>query len=252
MRIATWNVNSIRVRLQQVLSFIGTYKVDTLLMQETKCINEMFPYKAFEDTGFNCAVFGQKSYNGVAIISRYQIKDIKLGNSIFKNGEARYIDALINGFRIACVYIPNGQEVGIPYYFYKLEFFDTLIKHLSKLIPSERVVLGGDFNVTRSDTDVWNPQLWRGKNCCSDAERKKFKTLLNIGLCDVPREEATDKNIFTWWDYRFQSFRLNHGLRLDYILTDKRINALNWQRCIELRQLPHPSDHVPVLVDIED
>ena len=250
MRIASWNVNSIRVRIQQVLNFIDCYSIDILLLQEIKCTTEMFPYKMFENKGFNCAIYGQKAYNGVAIVSRYQIEDINLGSSIFKNNDARYIDAIINGFRIACVYIPNGQEVGIPYYFYKLEFFDTLTEYLSTIISSQRVILGGDFNVTRSDTDVWNPQLWYGKNCCSDAERKKFQTLLDIGFCDVPREHVCNRELFTWWDYRNQSFRLNHGLRLDYILTDQRINVINWQRCIKMRQVKQPSDHIPIIVDI--
>lgn len=251
MRISTWNINSIRIRLQQVLDFINIYKIDVLLIQEIKCIDEMFPYKTFENLGFHCIVYGQKSYNGVAIISKYQSKDVHFGNLLFNNNEARYIDALINEFRIACVYIPNGQKVGIPYYFYKLKFFDTLVEYMSEVIGSARVILGGDFNVTRADIDVWNPQLWYGKNCCSEAERKKFQNLLDIGLRDVPREISHDEKIFTWWDYRGNSFKFNHGLRLDYILTSENVNVQSWQRCIKMRQLPQPSDHVPILIDVK-
>lgn len=249
MRIATWNINSIRVRSQQVVDFIRKYKIDVLLLQEIKCQNELFPYSIFSE--YNCAVFGQRAYNGVAIISKFPVDDIHLGNTIFKEDTStRYIDALINGYRIICVYIPNGQMVGTPYYFYKLEFLDILTKHLSGMLSSNRIIVGGDFNITRSDLDVWNPKLWQGKNCCSDAERTRFQSLINLGFKDTPREESGNREIFTWWDYRNNSFNRDHGLRLDYLLTTSDIKVFSWQRCLEQRKLSQPSDHIPLLIDI--
>lgn len=251
MRIATWNVNSIRVRIQQVLNFLKNYDVDILMMQEIKCTNKIFPSNIFENNGFNCAVYGQKTYNGVAIVSKYIIEDVNTGNSIFKKDQsARYIDAFINGFRIVCVYVPNGQEVNTQYYFYKLEFLDKLIKHLSNVANVEDAIIGGDFNIARSDLDVWNVKLWRGRNCCSNAEREKFQRLLDIGFKDVLRENSDDRELFTWWDYRHDGFKSNHGLRLDYLLASKNINVLSRQRCIKMRSLPQPSDHAPILIEI--
>ncbi len=251
MRIATWNVNSIRVRIKQVLDFLKNYSIDVLLMQEIKCTNKMFPLSVFENTGFNCAVYGQKTYNGVAVVSKYIIDDINTGSKIFeKDLSARYIDCFINGIRVVCVYVPNGKEINTPYYLYKLEFLDKLIKHLSGIVKIENTIIGGDFNIALSDLDVWDVSLWFNRNCCSGAEREKFQHLLDLGFKDVFRENLGNRKLFTWWDYRHNCFKLNHGLRLDYLLTSKNINVLSRQRCTKMRALLRPSDHAPILIEV--
>lgn len=251
MIIATWNVNSVRARIEHLAEFLKSRDVDVILLQEIKCLTEAFPKEYFEDLGYNCAVFGQKSYNGVALLSKYRIEDIKLGSEIFTDDpQARYIEAFINGYKLASVYIPNGQDVKLPAYQYKLEFLDILHDYLKTELAENKFILGGDFNIARSDLDVYNPKAWKGKVCCTDPERTRFEDLLTLGLVDHHRAISGDNPIYTWWDYRHAGFAKNYGLRLDYMLTTPNVSIQNCFVDLEMRSKERPSDHAPVVMDV--
>jgi exodeoxyribonuclease-3 len=253
MRIATWNVNSIRIRIEQLIALLKCHSIDTIFLQELKCTNENFPYETFEDLGYNCAVFGQKTYNGVAILSTHLIEDVRVGSEIFNgDSQARYIEALINGFNVASVYVPNGQNVLLPAYTYKLKFLEILTTYyLSKIIATDKYVIGGDFNIARSDLDVYDPETWNEKVCCTKLERDAFEKLLRTGLVDRYRETYENDKIYTWWDYRVGNFAQNKGLRLDYILTTDNITVENCHVDAKIRMNSRPSDHAPVIMDIK-
>lgn len=251
MILATWNVNSIRARINHLTELLLTRNIDVILLQELKCMTEIFPKEYFEDLGYNCAVFGQKSYNGVAILSKYRIEELKFGNEIFQNDpQARYIEAFINGYKIASVYVPNGQDIQLPAYQYKLNFLNILKNHLKNEIKEGNFIIGGDFNIARSDLDVYNPKSWKGKVCCTDLERDSFKDILDIGFIDYHRDVSGNRPIYTWWDYRHFGFVKNYGLRLDYILTTPEVNIKNCEIDLVIRAKERPSDHAPVIMEI--
>ncbi|MDR0630441.1 MAG: exodeoxyribonuclease III [Holosporales bacterium] len=252
MIIATWNINSVRVRTEQLRFLLQSKDIDIVLLQEIKCVTEAFPSEIFENLGYNCAVFGQKAHNGVAILAKYKIEDIRFGNSVFINDpSARYIEAFIKGYKVASVYVPNGQAPNSPQYFYKLDFLNTLITDFTKSIKNEKFIIGGDFNITRSDLDVYDPQLWKGAICCTDAERSKFASFLEIGFIDKHREMSGNDAIYTWWDYRTFGFKKGNGLRLDYMLTTENIMVNKCYVSLETRALERPSDHAPVIIEIK-
>ncbi len=254
MRIATWNVNSVRARVEHLTSFLRENDIDIVLLQELKCVNEAFPRGYFEDIGYNCLIYGQKSYNGVAILSRYRIECLHMGNEVFVDDQqARYVEALINGYIVASVYVPNGQDVELPAYEYKLNFLKILKNHIKDLQNNEKIIIGGDFNIARTDADVYNPKAWKGKVCCTERERELFENLMNVGLRDIMRECANSEieSIYTWWDYRRYAFAKNYGLRLDYILTTQNIDVQNCFIDKSVRGKSRPSDHAPVIVDVK-
>ncbi len=251
MRIATWNVNSIRMRIDHIVNFLKSDNIDVLLLQELKCTNDQFPYEILESAGYNCVVLGQKTYNGVAILSKYLTEEIRYGNEIFNDQQARYVECLICGKRIASVYVPNGQEVGATAYDYKINFFEQLTSYLEKEIKNDDFIIGGDFNVCRNDMDVYNPKLWKDKICCSDKERECFEKLLSIGFFDWHRELYNNEKIYTWWDYRFQGFAKNHGLRIDYLLTTRNIDVQSMYIDLCTRSKEKPSDHAAVVMNIQ-
>jgi exodeoxyribonuclease-3 len=255
--VATWNINSVRVRAEQLCGLLlgksgGTSAIDVVLLQEIKCVAEAFPREFFEDIGYNCLVFGQKSNNGVAILSKYRIEDERFGDSIFAGDQsARYVDALINGYRIASVYVPNGQSPESPQYQYKLRFLETLKDSLARSIQNEKLIIGGDFNITRDDSDVYDAKLWNDKRiCCTKPERDMLAEIIEIGLADKHRELSGDAAIYTWWDYRSAGFAKNNGLRLDYMLTTHDVDVRACYVDLGTRALERPSDHAPVVVDI--
>lgn len=251
MKIATWNVNSVRARIEHLLDFLKDNDIDVILLQELKCMNEQFPREIFEDVGYNCLIFGQKSYNGVGILSKYQIECLNIGSEVFENDDqARYLEALINGYIIASVYVPNGQNVEAPAYEYKLKFLKILARHIESIITNEKFIIGGDFNIARSDIDVYNPKAWKGQVCCTDRERELFEDLINLGLNDVLREFAKDDPAYTWWDYRHLGFPKNYGLRLDYFLATTNVEVRNCFVDKNPRSKERPSDHAPVIMDI--
>ncbi len=251
MRIATWNVNSVRVRVPLILEFLKRCDIDVLLLQELKCMDEQFPRDFFDDMGYSSAVYGQKTYNGVAIVSRYLIEEIKTGVTVFENDlQARYIEGLICGKRVASVYTPNGQDLNLPAYEYKLNFYDQLARYLLQEIKNDEFIIGGDFNVARTDLDVYNPKAWKNKICCSDPERQRFQNLVDIGLFDMQREMNPESKLYTWWDYRHDGFKKNNGLRLDYILTTSGIKPTSFHIDLESRAMERPSDHAAVIMEI--
>ena len=251
MRVATWNINSVRVRAEQLVNFLRSSDIDVILLQELKCLEEAFPKEMLEDIGYNCAVFGQKTYNGVAIVSKYMIEDVVLGSSVFQDdSQSRYIEAFINGYNMASVYVPNGQSPDAPAYRYKLEFLERFKDYLSNSVKDEKYIIGGDFNVALTDEDVYNPKAWHGKICCTDREREKLQEIIDLGFKDVAHEFSTGEERYTWWDYRHSGFAKNHGLRLDYIFATKNVEFKDCYVDKEVRAQERPSDHAPVIVEV--
>lgn len=249
MKIATWNINSIRVRAEQLRNWLENSRADIVLLQETKCIDEAFPREMFEDIGYNIATYGQKTYNGVAILSKFMIEDIIRGDFIFEDDkQARYIQAFINGYNIASVYVPNGTDPLCEQYYYKLKFLSTLKNHVRQM---EKFVLGGDFNIARNDQDVYDPGLWRDKICCTIQEREALNAIITeCGLSDCLREQHLEQNdLYTWWNYRAGGFAKNYGLRLDYLFVTSDIKYSNTTVGTEMRCQQRPSDHAPVIMD---
>jgi exodeoxyribonuclease-3 len=253
MKIATWNVNSITVRLVQVLEWIRNNRPDILCIQETKCINEKFPIDAFREAGYHAEVFGQQTYNGVAILSLWPIEDVWRG---LPNDEAsaqrRLIAATINAIRIINVYVPNGSEVGSDKYVFKLDWLGRLRKFFDEHCDAKKeVLLCGDFNVAPEDRDVHDPVLWAGKILCSDAERAALQDIRDFGLVDVFRKFHEEAGHFSWWDYRAGAFRRNAGLRIDHIWTTESLAVRSTSGWIDKipRALEKPSDHAPVVAE---
>lgn len=250
MKIVTWNVNSIRARVSVVIEWLNHTQPEIVLLQETKCLNEMFPRQEFEDLGYNIALHGQKTYNGVAILSKSPIEDVTCGlPSLAEDPQARYIEAVVGKVRVASVYVPNGQEIGSSSYTYKLNFLQKLKDHLEQLLTYNEVcVVGGDYNIAPTDQDVHNPQLWADKILCSNLERKAFHSLCHLGYQDAIRLYHNDIGPFSWWDYRAQAFTKNNGLRIDHLLLSPA--AVDYsQDCnvdINPRSLEKTSDHAPV------
>jgi exodeoxyribonuclease III len=249
MKIATWNVNSIRQRLGHVKEWVGTQQPDVLALQEIKVVTEGFPAREFEALGYRCAVDGQKAYNGTALLTRVETADLTRGMARFEDVQKRVLGATYEGLRIFNIYVPNGQSVGSEKYEYKLRWLTALRDHLrDELDRHAKIAVVGDFNIAPEDRDVYDPEEWRGQVLCSDAEREKLSALLDLGFVDVFRRfEQPDKS-FSWWDYRAAAFRRNHGLRIDLILASPAL-AANCTACsidIEPRRREQPSDHVPV------
>ena len=252
MQICSWNINSVRVRIEQLSDFLVKFNPDIMLLQEIKCSTEVFPYSYFEDLGYNCAVFGQKTYNGVAILSKYRIEDIITGKDVFiDDPQARYIEAFINGYTIASVYVPNGKAPETESYYYKMDFLNKLTDFVE---CKEKFIIGGDFNITLTDEDVYNPKLWKDKICCTKLERATLSDLIN--RCEftdcLELAKSENKTIYTWWDYRHSSFASDHGLRLDYIFCTKDINVISSNVQKNTRALERPSDHAPITIYITD
>lgn len=254
MRIVTWNVNSVRARLPNVLEWLEETQPDVILLQEIKCLKEAFPYDAF--TGYNIAVHGQKTFNGVAILSKSPLEDVTCGLPTFPDDEqARYIEAVISAptgvVRVASVYVPNGQAVGSEKFTYKMAFLDNLRTHLNALLGyDEAVVVGGDYNIAPTDQDVNDPVGWHNEILCSPQERQKFQALLNTGYHDGVRLVYDDNSPgpFTWWDYRSGSWQRNDGLRIDHLLLSPRaVDQLkNAGVDAPTRGKEKASDHAPV------
>ena len=254
MKLAAWNVNSLKVRLPQLLDFLATRGPDVVCLQETKLTDENFPVAEIEAAGYQAVYCGQKTYNGVAILSRAPMSDTCIGIANFDDELKRVIAATIDGVRVVCVYCPNGQSVDSDKYVYKLEWFDALSAWLKDEIARyPQLVVLGDFNIAPEDRDVHDPAAWAGSVLVSDAERARFRALLDLGLHDSFRLFEQPEKVFSWWDYRMLGFRRNHGLRIDHIL----LTAPLAERCTcsivdrEMRKLERPSDHAPVVVEID-
>ncbi|HEY4646503.1 MAG TPA: exodeoxyribonuclease III, partial [Steroidobacteraceae bacterium] len=253
MRLATWNVNSVKVRLPQLLEWLAAAQPDVVCLQELKTEAAGFPLAALEGAGYASAVNGQKTYNGVALLSRSPLAEIVLDIPGFADEQRRVIAATVQGVRVICVYCPNGQAVGSEKYEYKLRWFAALREYLqAELGKHPRLAVAGDFNVAPEDRDVHDPKAWEGQVHVSAPERAAWRALLEPGLKDSFRLLQQPDRIFTWWDYRMMAFRRNAGLRIDHIL----LSAALAERCAaatvdkEPRRLERPSDHAPALVEL--
>ncbi len=254
MRIATWNVNSLKVRLPQVLQWLADNPIDVLCLQETKLTDDKFPLAEIEAAGYQVAFSGQKTYNGVAILSKHPIGEVVKGNPLFEDEQQRLIMATIEGVRIVCAYMPNGQAVGSDKYEYKLRWLNALHEHLSEELKThENLALLGDYNIAPDERDVHDPAAWEGQVLFSEPERDAFRRFLGLGLKDAFRLFEQPEKVFSWWDYRMMAFRRNMGLRIDHILLSDSLAA----RCTSCivdrapRKWEQPSDHAPVVAVID-
>lgn len=255
MKIATWNVNSLRVRLPQVLEWLEESSPDVLGLQETKLQDPDFPVDEFRSAGYHVAYAGQKTYNGVALLSRHPPIDVATDLAGLDDPQRRVLTASVNGVRVYNLYVPNGQEVGSEKYAYKLRWLGCLHQQLAKELKEHpETIVMGDFNIAPDDRDVHDPVAWAGKILCSDPERNALGDLLELGLADtfrlLPQTEAT----FSWWDYRAAGFRRNLGLRIDLILASAALAPRCSRSTIDRtpRGWERPSDHAPAVATFED
>jgi exodeoxyribonuclease-3 len=253
VRLATWNVNSLKVRLPHLLEFLARHSPDAVCLQETKCEDAAFPAAQVEAAGYRWVHDGQKTYNGVAILAREDPAVVTRGIPGFADLQKRVIAADIGGVRVVSVYCPNGQSVGSDKYEYKLRWFAALAAWLKdELAGGRSVAVLGDYNVAPEDRDVHDPQAWRGQVLVSDPEREALRALFALGFSDAFRLFEQPEKAFSWWDYRMAAFRRNMGLRIDHILLSPGL-ASRCRSCtidVEPRRLERPSDHAPVLCDI--
>jgi exodeoxyribonuclease III len=248
--IASWNVNSLKVRLPQLVEWLGANAVDVLGLQETKLTDENFPQAELEALGYHVARSGQKTYNGVALLSRQPLADVQFGFDGFDDEQRRIAIATVGEVRVMNLYVPNGQAVGSDKYAYKLRWLEALHGQLQReLARHAQVVVMGDFNIAPDDRDVHDPAAWAGQILCSDAERDALRRLLDLGLTDTFRLFEQAPASFSWWDYRQGGFRRNQGLRIDLVLASAPLAA----RCAastidkEPRRAERPSDHAPAI-----
>lgn len=253
MKVVSWNVNSLRVRMPHLLQWLEAFKPDVVALQETKTTDEQFPEAELKEAGYSAIFSGQKTYNGVAILSRHPATDVLHGIPALDDEQKRVIAATYNGVRVIDVYVPNGEDVGSDKYAYKLRWLTGLLEYVKvELTKYPQLVLLGDFNIAPEDRDVRDPETWRGKVLCSDNERAAFQQLLAAGLNDSFRMFEQPEKTYSWWDYRELAFRRNRGLRIDHVLVSGVLAA----KCIaagidkEPRRWERPSDHAPVWVEL--
>lgn len=283
LKIASFNVNSIKARLPRVLEWLKSSNPDIVLLQELKCLESEFPFEALFDAGYNAAVYGQKTYNGVAILSKFKIEDVLKGlpnapttgdsavgdllETTASSQQARYIEAVISvtgkAIRVASIYIPNGGGDLMPgeslessqKFLYKMKFFDELKSHITATLTLDEIqIFGGDYNVAAEDIDVFDPKSLRGAVCFHPLEQQKFHSLLNSGLIDSYRAANPQSQAFSWWDYRGGSWQHNKGMRIDYLLASPQAADKITSATIEdkgVRDQEKSSDHCPICVTIK-
>ena len=253
MKIATWNVNSLAVRLPQVLDWLSVHQPDALCLQETKLTDDKFPHAELAAAGYASQWFGQRTYNGVALLTRAPVDDVVKSIPGFDDPQARVIAATLAGVRIVNVYIPNGQSIESDKFVYKLRWLDALRAWVAEqLALYPRLVLVGDYNIAPQDCDVHDPVAWAGQVLCTPQERAHFQGLMDLGLHDAFRLFEQPPKSWSWWDYRMLAFRKNQGLRIDHILVSEAVKP-SVVACV-IDKLPRknerPSDHAPVLVEL--
>ena len=253
MKLATWNVNSLTVRLPQLLAWLALNQPDVVVLQETKLTDDKFPHAELAAAGWHCAWFGQKTYNGVALLARTEPLAIVKNIPGFEDAQARVIAATVNGLRVIGAYFPNGQAPGSEKFAYKMAWLDALRRWLrDELTAHPRLVLMGDYNIAPDDRDVFDPVAWAGQIHCTDEERAHFQGLVGLGLVDTFRLFEQAPRLWSWWDYRNLAFRKNQGLRIDHILVSPALIS-QVQSC-HIDKLPRrnerPSDHAPVVVQL--
>ncbi|MEM7255158.1 MAG: exodeoxyribonuclease III, partial [Pseudomonadota bacterium] len=251
-KIASWNVNSLNVRLPHVLDWLAEAQPDVLALQETKMVDEKFPVDDIKAAGFHVVFAGQKTYNGVAILSREEPNDIHTEVPGITDGDRRTLSATINGVRIINLYVVNGQDVGTEKYRYKLEWLNHVTQYVGQEAQKfDNVVILGDFNIAPEDRDIHDPEAWHEQILCSTPEREALGSLLALGFTDTFRLFDQAPSTFSWWDYRRGGFRRNRGLRIDLVLASGAMS----ERCqsagidIEPRRRERPSDHTPVFAE---
>ncbi|MBK8739728.1 MAG: exodeoxyribonuclease III [Betaproteobacteria bacterium] len=253
MKIATWNINSLKIRLPHVLAWLAEHQPDVLCLQELKLDDPHFPVDAIAAAGY-CAVFsGQKTYNGVAILSRSAASDVQISIPGYDDPLRRVIAATVDGIRVVCFYVPNGQSVDSDKYQYKLQWLGRATDWLrGEVVGHERIAVTGDFNIAPEDRDVHDPELWRGQVLCTDAERAAFRGWVDLGLVDSFRLFEQPERTFSWWDYRMLGFQKNHGLRIDHILLSPALAKSCERVWIDRaeRKKAQPSDHAPVVAEL--
>jgi len=251
MKLATWNVNSLKVRLAQVQNWLEENQPDVLCLQETKTEDANFPLLELQQAGYQVIFCGQKTYNGVAIISKLAMTDVQYGLPNFEDLQKRMIAATVNGVRVVCVYIPNGESVDSDKYQYKLVWLAALQAWLKdEMQRYPKLALLGDYNIAPEDRDVHDPVAWQGKVLCSEPERAAFRGIQQLGLRDAFRLFEQPEKSFSWWDYRMMGFRRNHGLRIDLILLSAAVECSACSIDKAPRKLERPSDHTPVWAEI--
>lgn len=253
MKLATWNVNSLNVRLPHVLDWLADNPIDVLCLQETKQEDAKFPYEDLKNAGYHAIHSGQKTYNGVAILSTHKMTDVVHGIADFEDEQKRVISATINGVRVICVYVVNGQAVDSEKYDYKMRWLTALNSWLTgELLKYPKLVILGDYNIAPDDRDCHDPVAWEGNILVSPRERDAFEELLALGLHDSFRLFESGEGHFSWWDYRMMGFRRNHGMRIDHILVSDALK----EKCVSCvidkapRKLERPSDHTPVILEV--
>lgn len=254
MKIATWNVNSLKVRLPHVLQWLEDNPVDVLCLQETKLTDDKFPVMEIGAAGYQVAFTGQKTYNGVAILSKKPVTDIVKNNPLFPDEQQRIVAATVDNIRIVCAYVPNGQAVGSEKYSYKLDW----LRSLTEWLDQERqkhpyLALLGDYNIAPEDRDVYDPVAWEGNVLVSPPERDAFRALQDIDFIDAYRLFEQPEKSYSWWDYRQLGFQKNRGLRIDHILLSKALAPHCTACTIDRipRKWTQPSDHTPVIAELD-
>lgn len=253
MKLATWNVNSLKVRLPQVLEYLEAHKPDALCLQELKLEDANFPLAEIKAAGYEAAYSGQKTYNGVAILSPKSGEEVTMGIPGYDDPQRRVIAATVNGVRVICVYIPNGESVESDKYKYKLDWLVKLLAWLKpELVKYPKLALLGDYNIAPEDRDVYDPKFWAGKVLFTEPEKAAFKDMIALGLTDSFRMFAQPEKSYSWWDYRMNGFKRNLGMRIDHILLSQEL-AKSCKGCSidkPMRAKERPSDHAPVIAEI--
>ena len=258
MRIATWNVNSIRQRLDHLTRWLGEAQPDIVCLQELKCMDEAFPASDIEALGYNVAVHGQKTFNGVAILSKSPMEDIRIGlPGDADDLQARYIEAVVSHpqgiVRVASIYLPNGNPLGTEKFPYKLAWMDRLIGHAKNLLAlEETLVLAGDYNIIPTPLDARHPEKWSNDALFQPESRERFQTLKALGLTDSLRQCLPEEAVYTFWDYQAGARQRNDGIRIDHLLLSPESTSklANVRIDDHVRDWEKPSDHVPVLIDL--
>ncbi len=259
LRIATWNINSVRLRIHLLTDWLRETKPDIVCLQEIKCVDEAFPYEEIEACGYNIAVHGQKSYNGVALLSKYPLEDVqKELNGNDEDDQARYIEAVVSvnntAVRVASIYMPNGNPIDTPKYEYKLKFMEGLIAHAKLLLTyEEKLILAGDYNVIPHDKDCYDPKVWANDALFLPAIRAKFQELISLGLTDALRATSDEAGLYTFWDYQAGAWPKNLGIRIDHLLLSPEAadSLVQVQIDKDMRTQEKPSDHVPIWADVK-
>jgi exodeoxyribonuclease-3 len=259
MRIATWNVNSIKQRVENAVAWLTATQPDVVCLQETKCVDQGFPREPFEELGYNIAVHGQKTFNGVAIFSKRPLEDVKCGlPGDDGDDHARFMEATIStaggAVRVASIYLPNGNPVSEKYA-YKISWMDRLFEYTQeRLTLEEPLILAGDYNVIPAPVDVHNPELWVNDALFLPQTRAKFRALNYLGLTDAIRAVSNEPNLYTFWDYQAGAWQKNNGIRIDHLLLSPaaadRLTAAGIDK--HVRAWEKPSDHVPVWIELKE